>query len=215
MRYLLPLLLSFAGLLNGAVVLDRVAVIVGRRVVKASDVDRDLRVSHFLNRQPLDLSADAKRKAADRLIDQEIIRQELLNGASGTATEQDANAYLQQLIRDRFSGSEAQLRAALEKYGLSEEGLRQQLLWQLTVLRFIDERFRPGVLVTDEDVAAYYQQHRAEFPANSNLEALEPKIREILTGERVNQVFEEWLSQMRKNMRIEYRVAALSGGVSQ
>ena len=33
-----------------------------------------------------------------------------------------------------------QLRAALAKYGLTEELLREQLVWQLTVLRFIDQR---------------------------------------------------------------------------
>ncbi len=215
MRYGIPLLLSLASVLSGAVVVDRIAVIVGRRAVKQSDVERDLRVSQFLNNQSLDLSPEAKRKAADRLIDQELIRQEIVNGSSGTVPEEEAGAYLQRLIHDRFNGSETQSRAALRRYGLSEEQLRKHLQWQLTVLRFIDERFRPGVLVTDEDVTAYYQQHRADFPANSTRDALEPKIREVVTGERVNQLFEEWLSQTRKNIRTEYREAAFARGATQ
>ena len=45
----------------------------------------------------------------------------------------------------------------------TEDQLRRYLQWQLTVLRFIDQRFRPGVLVTEEEVRAYYDEHRAEL----------------------------------------------------
>ena len=61
--------------LAGAVLIDRIAVIVGTHVVKASDVDRDLRLTSFINRQQMDFTSAAKRKAADRLVDQQIIRQ--------------------------------------------------------------------------------------------------------------------------------------------
>ena len=47
----------------------------------------------------------------------------------------------------------------MKRYGLTEPKLREQLLWQLTVLQFIDERFRGGVVVTDDDVRDYYDEH--------------------------------------------------------
>jgi peptidyl-prolyl cis-trans isomerase SurA len=199
-------------LLSGAVVIDRVAVIVGKRVIKTSDIDLNVRVSQFMNGEPLNLSEAEKRKVADRLVVQELIWQEMMSGGYSQPTDQDVNAYLQQLVRDRFKGSEAQLRSALTKYGLTENQLRKYLLWQLTVLRFIDQRFRPGVLVTDEDVRAYYEQHRAElqkaYPQNNSIEALDANIREIIVGERVNQAFEEWLQQTRGRTRIEFRDVA-------
>jgi peptidyl-prolyl cis-trans isomerase SurA len=202
----------------GAVVLDRVAIIVGRRVVKASDVDRDLRASQFVNREPLNVSPEAKRKITERLIDQELIRQEIMGGGYSRPTEQEAVAFLQQLKKDRTGGSDAQFAAALAKYGLTEEQLRQYLHWQLTVLRFIDERFRPGVLVTDEDVKAYYEQNRAQlekaYPKNNSFEALDPRIRDIIAGERVNKLFNEWLDQVRRNTRIQMREAAFTADTS-
>ena len=197
-------LLVLAGLLSGAVIVDRIAVIVGKRVVKASDVERDLRVTHLLNNEPLDLSAGTRRKAAERLIDQELVRQEIMNGGYSDPSEQDVTTFLEQLTRDRFNGSEAGFREAMTRYGLSEEQLKRHLLWQLTVLRFIDERFRPGVLVTDQDVSAYYQAHPAERQKLS-----EAQVREILEGDRVNQIFEEWLAQARRRSRIEYREPSL------
>jgi peptidyl-prolyl cis-trans isomerase SurA len=206
------ILLASALLLSGAVVLDRVAVVVGDRAVKTSDIDRDLRASEFLNGQPLDVSAAARKKAAERLVEQELIRQEITNGGYGQPSAQEVDAFVQQFKRDRFHTSDAQLRAALSKYGLTQDQLRRYLQWQLTVLRFIDQRFRPGVLITDEDVRAYYEEHRAELqktnPKNSTIVALEPKIREALTGEQVNKNFEDWLNQTRRRTRVEYREAA-------
>lgn len=214
MRLRIILALSMGVLLHGAVVLDRVAVAVGRRAIKTSDIDRELRVTSFLNRQPLETSSQARRKAADRLVDQELIRQEVANGGYAAVTDADANRVIGDLRRDRFGNSEQRLRSELGRYGINEQELRQELVWQLTVLRFIDQRFRLGVLVTDEDVQTYYDAHladlRREYPKDSRLKTLEPRIRQSLEGERINQAFDEWLKQVRQRTRIEYHEEAFS-----
>ncbi len=197
---------------QSAVLIDRIAVIVGTHVVKASDVDRDLRVTSFVNRQQMDFSPTAKRKAADRLVDQQIIRLELTAQGYARATDSNADSLLKQIARDRFQGSEATLKANLLRYGLSEDQLREQLLWQLTVLSFIDQRFRPAVLVTDDDVRAYYDQHLGDLkrdnPRDNSFAAMSPKIRQSLEGQQIDKEFEAWLDQARKRNRIEYREAA-------
>lgn len=188
-------------------VIDRIAVIVGRHVIKTSDIARDLRVTGFLNREPSDLGADARKKSAERLIDQEIIRQEIVTGGYRRPTDEDGEAFEQQLVKDRFHGSRAEMSAALAKYSLTEPELRAQLLWQLTVLRFIDQRFRAGVLVTDDDIKSYYEQHRGELGSDS-FEALRPKIQSTVEGDRINQLFNAWLEHERKITRIEYKQEA-------
>lgn len=198
--------------LQAATVLDRIGVIVGKHVIKQSDINRDLRVTEFLNRAPLDLSAAARRQSAERLIDQEIIRQEIITGGYERPAESEATALEAKLRQERFGGSESRLQQELARYGLSEQQLRDELRWQLTVLRFIDQRFRVGVIVTDEEVRTYYDQHLAElrrqYPANSGFEALEPKIRSLLEGERVNQSFDEWLKEARSRYQIDYKQGA-------
>ena len=104
-------LATLTALLGHAVVVDRVAVIVGNHAVKSSDIDRDLRVSSFLNRQPLDETPASRRKAAERLIDQELVRQDILNGQYAVPADQDVDSFLQQLKRERFSGSDAQFQS--------------------------------------------------------------------------------------------------------
>jgi peptidyl-prolyl cis-trans isomerase SurA len=206
------LLLALAGAAAGGVVVDRIAVVVGKHAIKLSDIDRDLRVTEFQNREPLNLSPANRKKAAERLIDQTIIGDEIVNGAYERPAPADADALLARLRSDRFAGSDARLRQALAPYGLTEDALRTQLLWQLEVLRFIDQRFRPGIQVTDEEVKDYYNQHRAELvrqnPRTPTLEALEPKIRESIEGERINQSFDQWLVRARQRNRIEYRQEA-------
>jgi hypothetical protein len=199
------LILLLAAVANAAIV-DRVAVIVGTRVVKISDIERELRVTSFLNRQPLDESAPAMKKAAERLIDQTLVRQDLLAGQYSQPTEKDAAVFLQQLKRDRFRGSEQEFQSELARHKLTGDQLRRQLLWQLTVLRFIDQRFRPGVVVTDEDVDAWRQQHAAQ-----SRNATTDQLREIIAGERINQAFEDCLAETRRNTRIEYRTQAFIG----
>jgi hypothetical protein len=206
--FVLPVIVS------GAVVLDRIAVIAGAHVIKTSDIDRDIRLTDFLNRVPLNFSPGAKRDSAERLITQQIIRDEIVSGGYRRPPESEATQLEAELRRDRFSGSEKQLREALQRYGLTEAELREQLLWQITVLQFIDQRFRGGVVVTDSQVRDYYDQRYVElskqYPKDNSLEALEPKIRTMLEGELINQSFNEWLDQARKSERVEFKQGALA-----
>jgi hypothetical protein len=208
----LVLIIGFFAQARGFVVIDRIAVVVGKHAIKTSDIDRDLRVTEFLNRMPLDLSGAAKRKSADRLVDQAVIRDAIAAGGYNRATDADAEKMLDEIRRDRYAGSDARLRQDLMRYGLSEDDLREELLWQITVLQFIDERFRPGVMVTDQQVRAYYDQHlaqlRRENPVNSSFPALEQKVRGIVEGEEVNKQFEAWLDQARKDQKVEFKSEA-------
>ena len=208
----LILILGLAFQTQAAVVIDRIAVVVGKHAIKASDIDRDLRVTEFQNRTPLDLSAAAKRKSAERLIDQSVIRDEIATGGYDRASNAEAEAMLGQIRRERYDGSAVRMRQELTRYSLSEQDLREELLWQLTVLRFIDERFSSAVPVADQDIRDYYNQHltqlKREYPRDYSFTALESKIRSILQGEEVNKQFEAWLEEARKNQRIEYKQEA-------
>jgi hypothetical protein len=203
---------AISTLLSGAVVLDRIAVIAGTHVIKTSDIDRDIRLTQFLNRQPLNITSATKREAAERLITQDIIRQEIITGAYQRPPEAEGAALEVQLRRDRFGNASQRMHEELQKYGLKEGELRDRLLWQITVLQFINQRFRAGVVVTDEDIRNYYDQHAAELrkqqPSAIGLEALAPKIKEAIEGDRINQSFNEWLDQARQGYRVEYKQEA-------
>jgi hypothetical protein len=102
----------------------------------------------------------------------------------------------------------------LAQYGLSMEQLKSYLYWQLTVLRFIDQRFRPAVLVTDDEILAYYKQHVGELGKTKSggppaLDKVKPSIRDILTNEKINKQFDSWIRVRRRSSGIQYREASL------
>lgn len=203
----IALLLLLANALAFAVIIDRVAIIVGgNRIVKDSDIDRDVRATEFLNGQPLNLDTAARKESANRLIDQLFIRHEILIGDYPQATPEQAARQVDRLWKQKYK-TEAAFESALKRYGLSEVEMRTQFQWQLTVLRFIDLRFKPAVLVTDDEVEKYYRDHTTalnhQYPGKS-LDDLRDQIRDIIAGERVNQLFFTWLNEQRKDTKIQY-----------
>jgi peptidyl-prolyl cis-trans isomerase SurA len=194
------------------ITLDRIAVIAGGHAVKTSEVDGDVRATEFLNGEPLDLGPEPKRQSAGRLIDQQIIRNELKVGGYERPSDADAAALLKEIRGQRFGGSEPRMQQALSRYGLTEDQMRTRLLWQLTVLRFIDQRFRPGVLITDQDLHNYYDQHRAELEKQrpgATFEVLAPAIRDAMAAQQINEQFNSWLDQQRKDIRVQFIPGAL------
>jgi hypothetical protein len=189
-----------------AVIIDRIAVRVGNAIIKDSDIDRIVRVTEFLNGEQLDVGNKARRDAAKRLIDQAFIRQEVQVGDYPRASWDEANQQIAKLIREHYR-DQAGFEQALKRYGLVEPDLRFEFQWQLTVLRFVDLRFRPAVLVKDEEVEQYYREHlpalRKANPKDSSLDALRDQVHEILVGEKVNQLFFAWLDDHRKEEKVQ------------
>lgn len=205
-------ILAISWLASGAVLLDRVAIVVNNRVIKDSDVNRDLRVTQFQNRVPLDTGPAARKEAAGRLIDQMLIRREFELSQYHEASPADAEKLLAHLRQQ--AGGTAGYSAALTRYGITEDEVRRQLAWQMTVLNFIEQRFRPGVLIADEDVQKYFDQHAAEFRARAGgkpvvLSDVSGEIENLLAEERVNRDFFAWLEQARKQANIRYVEADL------
>jgi hypothetical protein len=175
------ILLSVMAAVQGqAEVLDRIAIAVGNRAVKERQIESELRVTEFLNGSAVDLGERAKRSAADRLIDQTLIRAEMAKATYPAASEDDVKRVLAGIKQTRFPKSQDYQRA-LEQYGITEQELKTHLAWQIEVLRFIDLRFEPAV--------------RAQPVRNANQRPL---------GDRVNDAFFAWLEEARKHARIQF-----------
>lgn len=196
-----------------AEIIDRIAVTLDNQVITASEIALEIRLTAFLNGDSLDFSPDARRKSAARLIEQKLIRKEIQVGRYVSPAPEEVEPMLKEIQAQRFH-STGEYRQALSKYGVSEDELKAHLLWQLTLLRFIDIRFRPGVQVTEAQIQAYFDANRVKLEAppgtarKLTLDDLRGEIREILTAEGADKQLDEWLAEARKRTRIEFHQEA-------
>lgn len=197
-------------LLHAAVV-DRIAVVVGNNVITESEVDEEVRVTELLNQQPLDLGPEQRRAAAERLVDQQLIRGEMQIGGYAVPPAADADALLRQFRQEHFK-TMAQFRAALAHYGISEEQLKQHLLWQLTALQFTDARFRPGV--PQSPVQSASRAAPGPQPLQQSANRLRPtqsrqqgadRTRAEGQADTVDQMLDAWLKEARGQTRIDFK----------
>lgn len=222
MRTVLFLLAVWVVVSAPAAVVDRVAVVVGNDVITEGEVLDELRLQQFMTSQPLDFSPQKRHEAAERLVDQQLIRREIEVAHYKEPSPADADSMLRNFRREHFH-NDAEYRAALQKYGITEDQLKQYLLWQLTALRFTDERFHPNVAEGPESSANREVPPPAPAagrPANGP--ALRPPgLAPQQSADRlargassqagqgnVDQQLDAWLKEARSNTRIEFKKEA-------
>jgi hypothetical protein len=207
-------LLSLVASLARPEIIDRIAVTLDNQVITESEILREIRLTDFLNGEPLAPDATAKRQAADRLVEQKLIRKEIELGHYAAPPPGDVEQMLKQVQTQRFRGLQ-EYTQALKEYGITEDDVRAHLLWQATLLRFIDVRFRPAIQISDDEIRKYYDQ---ELPAlekqtgrdrKINLDELREKIHARLTDERIDKQMDEWLVESKKRVRLNYRAEVL------
>jgi hypothetical protein len=185
-------------------VLDRIAVTVGKQVITEGDVLSDLRVAAFLDQKPVDASSDQKRKAADRLVDQFLILQEANFSRLNLIAPEDGPRMLEQ-VRAQFP-NEAQYRAALERYKITEAELSERLLNGLRAMRFTDIRFRPEIQLSSDELHEFYESLRQQdHDGMPSFEDSRERIEKLLTDQRVAQALDRWLGAQRTETQILYR----------
>ncbi|PWU02640.1 MAG: hypothetical protein C5B51_20465 [Terriglobia bacterium] len=175
-----------------AAVIDRVAVVVGNQVITETEVADEVRLTAFLNQQTLDLGPEQRRAAADRLVDQQLIRNEMQLGSYAAPAESEVESTLRNFRQEHFN-SISRYRAALQKYGITEEQLKEHLMWQLAALRFTDIRFRAAAALP---------------PSNGQTANRLQSEGEATSASTVDQQMETWLKEARGQTRVEFKKEA-------
>ena len=186
-----------------AEIVDRVVATVGNRVITQSEIVRQTRIAAFLNGEPVDLSADSRRKTAGRIIEQELIRKEAQLSRYPQPEMWEAEKMTREARAAKSLGEE-RWQLELKRCGITEEELSKHFALQLQALRFTDYRFRPAVQVNESDVREYHAQKfkgKTGPPFEDAREALE---RELI-DQRVDQLLDRWLKEARILTRIEIR----------
>lgn len=209
--WLVPTLLAAFGGAACAEIIDRIAVSVANQVVTEDQINEEIRVTAFLNREKTTLSAKDKREAAERLIEQTLIRREIEFSRYSLPGLSEADQSVKS-IESQYGG-QADFQKALADYGITEKDLQRHLWWQLAVVGFVDYRFRPAVRVPEADVKAYYDQQAVRWREQGvqpvpTFDDSRDKIDQMLTEQRISQALDRWLGDTRTQVEIRYRPGA-------
>ena len=212
-------LLTLVGVSAGEV-LDRVVAKVNDQVLLQSDLEDELRYEFFIAHRSLQEVTPGDRKAAlDRLIDQELLRQQMRTGEVKPANHGEIEKQLESIKADYEKIPSAQSWSdALVSYHISEDSVRAHIRMQLDQLRLVDARLRPSIQIDAADVENYYKQQLLPELVRSGaqqvtLSEASGKIRELLTQRKMNQSLISWLEALHSQAQI--RVIASNASPAQ
>ncbi|HEY1766964.1 MAG TPA: peptidylprolyl isomerase [Terracidiphilus sp.] len=197
----------------GSVVLDRVVAVVNRYAILASDLDDEIRLS------VLDPNTEGRiltrRRALDQLISRALIEQQIRQEDTQAVEppESEVEARLSDIRKELPAcvrgncATEQGWKIFLAAHGLTSERVGSYLRYRLEILRFIEQRFREGIRISQQEIATYYSRtllpQYAPGEKAPPLDQVAPRIEEILLQQHVNALFDDWLANLRKEGDVE------------
>lgn len=203
-------------------VIDRIVARVNGNIILQSDWYDEVAFEVFTSGRPLDNTTPEQRKSAlDRLIDRELLHEQMPRSDSSSAPDDTAST---EEVKDRVSQVRAlypqavtagQWSAVLAAYGLTEPVLERRIAEEFNVSRLVDSRLRPSVQIDQKSIESYYNQEllpqlRKAGAKDVPLAEVSPKIKDLLTEKRVNELLTAWLQNLRTGSDIRTDAAGES-----
>lgn len=187
--------------------LDRVVAIVNDDLILDSDVNEELRLQAF---DPYHTSSEklSDARAIERLINRDLILQQLKLLPAETVTDADVNKQIDEMRKDipACSRYHCETKAGWDRFladnGFTEASFFARWKQRMSVLSFIEDRFQLGVNITPQEIKTYYDQtllpeyERQQAPA-PKLSAISSQIREVLLQQQITNLLGDWLKSLR------------------
>jgi hypothetical protein len=195
--------------------LDRIVATVNGHIILQSDWAYALSYEAFVDGRGLEQFAAAERKTAlDRLIDQELLQEQMGSSDLQPVSEEEIRQRIQE-IRTRYPGADSAQgwHEVLGRYGFTEDELKRRVALQLELMRLVDARLRPNVSIDSKSIESYYNQEllpqlRQSGKGEVPLAEASPQIKELLTQQKMNQMLVAWLQNLRSGSEIQTEPAA-------
>ncbi|MFL6302783.1 MAG: SurA N-terminal domain-containing protein [Candidatus Sulfotelmatobacter sp.] len=190
-------------------VIDRIVATVNGRIILQSDWDEALSYEALLSGRALSFFTDEDRRAVlDRLIDQELLAEQMRSASFKHASEEDAAAEIAEARKLHPEAATAEgWQALLARYGVTEKALTDHVEQQIDLMRLVDAHLRPAVQIDSKSIEAYYRdkfvpQLRQNGAGDVPLADVSGQIREILTQEKVGELMVSWLQSLRAESKV-------------
>jgi hypothetical protein len=200
-------LLPIGGL---AEVLDRIVAKVNGHIILQSDWEDALRFEAFENGRPLEpVSAAEQNAVLHRLVDQELLKEQMRSADFGRASDEEINERIAQ-IRKLYPEAQAEegWNQLLARYRITQADLERHLALELDLARLVDARLRPNVNIDSDAIATYYSHELLPRLRDSGAKAVpldeaSPGIKKVLTEQKLNELLVAWLEDLRSGSDIQ------------
>ena len=216
---LMLVLSAFARPAAAGEVIDRIVATVNGHIILQSDWDEGLRYEALLSGRPLSLFTDEDRRAVlDRLIDQELLAEQMKSAFFQHATEAEAATQIDN-ARTQYPDAvtEQDWQKVLARFDLTKAELVEHVQQQIDLMRLVDAHLRPAVQVDSKSIEAYYRdkfvpQLKQSGGGDVPLSDVSARIRELLTQQKVNEMMVSWLQSLRSESKVSMPGALESPG---
>jgi peptidyl-prolyl cis-trans isomerase SurA len=190
-------------------VIDRIVATVNGHIILQSDWDEALSYEALLSGRATNQFTDDDRRAVlDRLIDQELLGEQMKSNSFQHASEAEATSRVADARKQYPDAATDQgWQAVLDRFQLKEKDLVAHVEEEIDLMRLVDAHLRPTVQIDSKSIEDYYREKFApQLKASGSPEVPLPdvsgKIRELLTQERVSQLMVSWLQQLRLESKV-------------
>jgi hypothetical protein len=195
-------------------IIDGIVATVNRQALLRSDWNEAVCFEAFMEQKPLTAVTESDRvRALQRLIDRQLLKAQMGDAESMQPSEDELRQDVAKLRAQVPHGNDDESwRQLLASYGLSQAAVEEHLRTEFQVMNFVDVRLRPTVHIQGDEVEAYYQnQLLPDLQKNGGkavpLTEVEPRIRELLTQQRMDELLDAWLHNLRQQAEIHSSVS--------
>lgn len=194
------------------VVLDRVVAVVNGDLILESDIDEEQRFEEIQPYRAVN-SDHAREVTVRRLIDRTLILQQAEVEPETAVSDKELDAQLATVRKDipackqYHCETEAGWAKYVNDHGFTVEEFRARWRQRMELLKFIEVRFRNGIRISDDDIKAYYEktmlpEYAKRHVTPPQLEAISPRIEEVLLQQQVGNLLRDWLISLRAQGRV-------------
>lgn len=203
-------------------VIDRIVAKVNGHIILQSDWNEALNYEAVLNgRATSQFTDDDRRAVLDRLIDQELLDEQMKSNFFQHASESEAASRVADARKQYPEAATDQgWQDLLNRFQLKEKDLVAHVEQQIDLMRLVDAHLRPTVQIDSKSIEAYYRdtfvpQLKASGSPDVSLPDVSGKIRELLTQEKVSELMVSWLQQLRLESKVSLPEASGEGVATQ
>jgi len=211
--------LSFLPRRADAEVIDRILATVNGHVILQSDWDEALCYEALVsNRKLAAFTEDDRRAVLDRLVDQELLREQMKSADFRHASDAEvADRVADARKQYPQAASEGPWTSLLAQYHLTEKDLVAHVRQQIDLMRLVDARLRPAVQIDSKSIEAYYREQfvpklKQAGASEVPLAEVSANIRELLTEEKVSELLVSWLQTLRSEGQVHVPGVSPSAG---